>query len=104
LAQGYLQHTAGTLVTPEIVDDLKRQGIKTVEVAMKPPSLSFHMQPITSNPLLNPDWMARLGHRKLKASILEGAHFAEKADIHGTNPIPAFAYGKEFGTGPKGRY
>jgi len=104
LARGYLQHTAGTIVTPEIIDDLKQQGIKTVEVATKPPVMSFHMQPITSNPLLNPDWMARLGHRKLKASILEGAHFAQKADIHGTHPVPAFAYGKEFGTGPKGRY
>lgn len=104
LARGYLQHTAGTVVTPEIIHDLKQQGIKTVEVATKPPTMSFHMQPITSNPLLNPDWMARLGHRKLKASILEGAHFAQKADIHGTHPVPAFAYGKEFGTGPKGRY
>lgn len=104
LARGYLQHSAGTVVTPEIIEDLKRQGIKTIEIATKPPVMSFHMQPITSNPLLNPDWMARLGHRKLKASILEGAHFAQKSDIHGTHPIPAFVYGKEFGTGPKGRY
>ena len=104
LAQGYLQHTAGTIVSPEIMKDLTHAGIKSVEVATNPPDISFHVQSVTSNPLLNPDWMARLGHRKLKESLLEGAHFAEKADVHGTHPIPAFAYGKEFGMGREGRY
>lgn len=104
LAKGVLYHTAGTTMTKEMVDELAKQHIKTVAVALDPPQLTFYMQPITSNPLLNPDWMARLGHRHLKESLLEGVHFGEKADIHGTHPIPAFVFGKEFGKGPKGRY
>jgi hypothetical protein len=104
LAQGYLHHTAGTIVTPEVAKDLSKSGIKKVQLAKQPPKISFVAQSITNNPLLNPNWMARLGHRRLKQTVLEAAHFAEKADIHGTHPVPGFVYGAEFGKGPKGRY
>lgn len=104
LAKGYLHHTAGTTVTPELTKELSAKGIKAVRVARRPPKVSFIMQPITSNPLLNPNWLARMGHRKLKSTVLEAASFAEKADIHGTHPVPGFVYGTEFGKGPGRRY
>jgi DNA-directed RNA polymerase subunit beta' len=104
LARGYLHHAAGTQLTPEISKELSKNGIKAVQIARNPPKVSFVMQPVTSNPLLNPNWLARLGHRNLKATALEAAHFGEKADIHGTHPVPGFAYGAEFGKGPGGRY
>jgi DNA-directed RNA polymerase subunit beta' len=104
LAQGHLHHTAGTTVTPEIQKDLSKGGFKQLTVARNPPEVSFMMRPITRNPLLNPDWMARLGHRHLKDSLLEGAYFGQTSNIHGTHPIPAYTYGAEFGRGPKGRY
>lgn len=104
LAQAYLHHTAGTRVTPEIMAELRKQKVRTVEVARTPPAMSFVMQPLTSNPLLNPDWMARLGHRRLKSTLLEAAHEGQTTNLHGTHPIPAFAYGVEFGRGPGGKY
>jgi len=104
LAQGHLHHAAGTTVTPEIEQDLSKGGFKQVTVARKPPEVSFIMRPITRNPLLNPDWLARLGHRHLKDSLLEGAYFGQSSNIHGTHPVPAYTYGAEFGRGPKGRY
>jgi DNA-directed RNA polymerase subunit beta' len=104
LAQGYAHYTAGTPVTPEIVQDLKKNKIETVLVSKRPPTLSFVMRPISRNPLLNPDWMARLGHRYLKESILEGAHFGQSSQLHGTHPIPAYVYGPEFGRGHRGKY
>lgn len=104
LAKNYLHHTAGTIVSPEMVRELKNEGVKSVRVAKNPPKVSFIVQPITSNPLLNPDWMARMGHRKLKTTLLEAAHQGQKADIHGASPIPAYAYGSEFGEGPGHRY
>lgn len=104
LARGYLHHAAGTTLTPEIAKELSAHNIKRVDIAKTPPKISFVMQPITSSPLLNPDWMARLGHRRLKSSILQAAHFGETSDLHGKHPIPAYAYGREFGEGPKGKY
>ena len=104
MSQGHLHHVAGTTITPEIMRELKSKGFKNVSIARKPPSIAFAMRPIQRNPLLNPDWMARLGHRYLKDSILEGAHFGQKSDIHSTHPIPAYVYGTAFGTGRGKRY
>jgi len=104
LAQGYMHHTAGTPVTPEVAKELTQNGIRVVNISKRPPKISFFMTSLSRNPLLNPDWMARLGHRYLKESLLEGAHSGQFSNIHGTHPIPAYAYGREFGQGSGGRY
>lgn len=104
LGRGHLHHVAGTRVTPEIAKELSRGGIDKVTIAKDPPKVSFLMRPIQRNPLLNPDWLARLGHRNLKDSILEGAHFGQRSELHSTHPIPAYVYGTAFGTGRGKRY
>jgi len=104
LAKNYLHHMAGTTVTPEIAGELKRHKVNKITVAKSPPRVSFVVQSFVSNPLLNPDWMARMGHRKLKQTLMEGAHFGERSDIHGTHPVPAYVHGTEFGKGRGGRY
>ena len=104
LAKGALHHAAGTVITPEIAKELKDNKVRNVLVSRNPPKISFFMRPLSRNPLLNPDWMARLGHRYLKESILEGVHTGQVSDIHGTHPVPAYAYGREFGKGVGGRY
>lgn len=45
------------------------------------------------------DWMARLNFQQLRSTLLEGTAKGWKTDLHGTNPIPAYAYGAEFGLG-----
>jgi len=104
LGKEYLQHTAGTRVTSNVVKDLRKEGVKNVLIAPRAPSVEFIMKPATRAPLLNPDWMARLAHRNLKATIQQGAHFGDISNIHGTSPVPAYAFGLEFGQGKKGRY
>lgn len=104
LSRGQLHHMAGTLISPEIGKELKRHDVGRVDVVMQPPRLTPVMRPITRNPLLASDWMARLGHRFLRTSLTEGAHFGEQSNIHGTHPVPAYAYGVEFGRGKGGRY
>jgi len=104
LAQGYLHHVAGTIVTPEIQKELAKAGVKSVQTAKQPPAISFIMNSFVSNPLMNPNWLARMGHRNLKTTVLEGAHFAEKAELHGTHPIPGFVHGTDFGRGSGGKY
>lgn len=65
------------------------------------------VNPITHTPVIKgiaqgaldqqEDWMARLNFRKVKDSMMEGAAKGWKTDFHGSNPIPAYAYGAEFG-------
>jgi hypothetical protein len=62
------------------------------------------MEPASRNPLLNPDWLVKLGHRYLKASILEGAHTGQTSNIHGTSPLPSLVMGSEFGDSDNGHY
>lgn len=45
------------------------------------------------------DWMARLQFQSLKKTITEAAAHGWASDIHGLHPIPAMAYGAEFGKG-----
>jgi hypothetical protein len=46
------------------------------------------------------DWMARLNFRRLKDTLMQGASKGWKTNLHGTNPVPAYAFGAEFGKGP----
>jgi DNA-directed RNA polymerase subunit beta' len=104
LGDNVLHYTAGTRITPTVIADLQRAGIKQVTVAPRIPVHEPLMKPISRAPLLRPDWLARLGHRNLKTTILEGAAFGESADLHGTHPIPGFVLGEEFGQGVAGQY
>jgi hypothetical protein len=104
LGNNVLHHTVGTRITPALIAEFKRKGVKQVPVAPRVPRHEMIMKPIARTPLMNPDVLARLAHRNLKQSLLEGAAFGDRSDIHGTHPIPAFVFGAEFGTGPGGRY
>jgi DNA-directed RNA polymerase subunit beta' len=104
LGKETLHFTVGTPLTPSIVKTLQAHGVKQVDVATSAPRVEFIMKPMTRNPLLNPDWLARMSHRYLKDSLLRGAHTGDATDYHSTHPVPAYAYGAEFGGGTEGRY
>jgi hypothetical protein len=104
LGKEYLQFSAGTRVTPAIVKALKKEKIEQVYIAPRAPEVEFIMKPATRAPLFNPDWLARLAHRNLKVTLEQGAHFGDITNLHGYHPIPAYAYGIEFGEGEKGKY
>lgn len=104
LGKGVLQHAAGTVVTDRIVRELKSANIRDVQISRANLSVTPMMAPATRNPLLNPDWAARLGHRYLTKTLLEGAHEGHQTNIHSTNPIPALLLSTEFGEGSRGKY
>lgn len=104
LGKEVLHFTAGTKITPSVINTLKLNGVKTVVVASNLPRVEFLMRPMARNPLLHPDWMARLSHRFLKDSLLQGARTGGQSDHHSTHPVSAYAYGAEFGLGTEGKY
>jgi DNA-directed RNA polymerase subunit beta' len=104
LGESVLHHLAGTRVTPQMINEFRRAGITSIKVSLKAPEVSPVLAPATRNPLLNPDWMVRLGHRYLKQSILEGAHRGDKSNLHGAHPIPGLIFSSEFGEGGGGKY
>lgn len=104
LGDNILHHTAGTRITPSLARNLEHHGITRVPVAPRVPKHELLMKPLARTPLMNPDVLARMAHRNLKQTLVEGAAFGDRSDLHGTHPIPAFIFGTEFGTGPAGRY
>jgi hypothetical protein len=81
-----------------------KHGMKNVAIADVGPRAIPIMRPASRTPLLNPDWMHRLGHRYLKESLLTGIHRGDVSNLHGASPIPAYAAGTEFGMGEEGHY
>ncbi len=104
LGRAYYHYAAGTRVTPAVSQYLRKQNVRDVMIAPRAPKVEFVMKPLTGIPKMHPDWMARLAHRGLKSSILQAAHTGEVSNIHGTHPVPSYAFGVEFGKGESGRY
>lgn len=104
LADEILHHAAGTMITPPMADQLTRHGVTSVQIATSGPRAIPVMRSASRTPLLNPDWMARLGHRYLKESLLAGIHRGDVSNLHGASPVPAYVAGSEFGLGENGGY
>lgn len=104
LGKNVLHFTAGTTISASIQKAIEDQHIKTIPVVKNVPSIEPVMRTAARNPLLNPDWMARLAHRYLKDSILNGAHYGETTNLHSNNPVPAYAQGATFGQGENHKY
>jgi len=94
----------GTEITKRVADILKNLGHTEVHIGPEPIVHKPFMEGIKQVPLLSKDWMAQLGYGHIARAIQQGAGEGWTSDIHGYSPVPAFAYGAEFGTGEKGRY
>jgi DNA-directed RNA polymerase subunit beta' len=103
LEKPFLHYSIGTKVTKRVADNLAKFGDNEVLVNDEEPSFSPKMVRLMDAPSYNEDWMAQLGtsyiQKNLKKNVTQGKSFS---DIHGKHPIPALAYGKEFGKPPAG--
>ena len=104
LASPTLHHLPGAVVTKSMQRDFSSAGIGKVKVLDEAPRFEAHMSSASRTPLLNPNWMQRLGHRYQKNTLLDAAQYGQKANIHGHDPIPAIVFGKELRKGPGGTY
>lgn len=93
---GDSHHLPGDLVLRTVVDEHNR-GLKAGQ------------KPIDATPLLrsarqialdqHEDWMARLNFQELNRTLMEATAKGWKTNLHGMNPIPAYARGETFGLG-----
>lgn len=103
LEKPVLHYSIGTRITPSIVKELEDMEEKEVMVSDVSPSFEPTMVRLMENPSHDRDWMSQLGtsyvQKNLKKNVISGD---VSSNIHGTNPLPALAYGQEFGKPPKG--
>jgi DNA-directed RNA polymerase subunit beta' len=94
---------AGTVIDDQIHKALERLGKTEVEVGPRPIIHKPFLTGVRRLPIMRDDWMAQLGYRELEKGIIRGANESRTTDIHGYSPIPAYAYGAEFGDAPGGK-
>ena len=97
-------HLPGTKITSVVRDELGKEGVGTVYAVDSNIKITPIMAAATRTPLLNPNWMQRLGYRYQKQTLINAATFGEKSDLHSHNPVPALAVGSELRRDAKGRY
>jgi hypothetical protein len=103
LERPVLHYSIGTKITPSVVKNLKKFGESKLLVSDKKPSFEPQMIRLMDSPSFNDDWMSQFGssyiQKNLKKNVVSGE---STSDIHGLHPLPALAYGREFGKPPKG--
>lgn len=103
LAEGVGGLRAGYEVT---ADDLKKDALrgKVVKIEKDPIVHAPLLKSVRNLPLLRKDWMAALGYQQLQRALTTGASQGWSTNVSDYHPIPAFAYGAEFGKGKEGKY
>lgn len=95
LAKDYGSYKKGQVVDANMANSLSKY--KTVMIEKKPVVYDPVLKGMDYLPIHQKDWMATLGRRESKTAIQRGVTEGWKSDIHGYSPVPAFAYGAEFG-------
>lgn len=103
LTKPALHHMPGTTVSSSMALELKDAGVKSIETSDTSPKFEPVAVAASRTPLLNPNWMQRLGWRYQKQTLIDAATSGEKAELTGYNPISALVSGN-FGRREKGKY
>jgi DNA-directed RNA polymerase subunit beta' len=103
LEQPVLQHTIGTKVTRRMLAELKEFGVDKVRVHQEPPAFVPQMTRLQTAAQYGNDWLAKLHGTYLKSNLLSDVQAGSESNIHGTHPVPALAYGVEFGESRPGK-
>lgn len=103
LGEGVLDITAGTEIDAAVQKYLKQHKVSQVKVVS---DLEVAAETLPLSRVVNKreDWLSVLNHRYLKNQLIEAATYGKETNIHGYNPISAYAFGAEMRKGADGSY
>jgi DNA-directed RNA polymerase subunit beta' len=104
LAVPYMGLKKGHVLTKQNIDQLRPLGHSTLDIQFEAIKHAPFLKGMQQMPLLKKDWMAALGYRQLAKTLTEGAGQAWSTDLQSYHPVPAFAFGADFGKGKEGKY
>ena len=102
--QTYGNIKVGTILGAKELAILKASGYNEVEVKREEIKHAPLLKSVQTLPIMRRNWMSALGYRNLAKALTEGAGQAWQTDLEDYHPIPAFAYGANFGKGKDGKY
>lgn len=104
LATGVLELTPGTHLTGNHIQDLKNNGIKTVQVSESKMQVVPRVPGLQTIKLADDNWVSKLSFSRLAQTIEDAPALRQESPIHATEPVTPYTIGTEFGEGKGGRY
>jgi DNA-directed RNA polymerase beta subunit/DNA-directed RNA polymerase beta' subunit len=104
LAQTVGEYKAGTKITTDLLDRLEDLDIESVRVKNDPIDITPVLLGSKQIPKRTGDPFTHMGFGYIKDAITQRIPQGQSVPLHGTNPLPAYAYGAEFGKGKPGEY
>lgn len=104
LATGEHELTPGTILDANHIQDLRKLGVKTVNVSSSGLKVTPLVPGLQTAKMLDPNWISKLSFSRLKNTLQESVARGEESDIHGIDPITPYIIGNEFGEGENGSY
>jgi DNA-directed RNA polymerase subunit beta' len=79
----------------QILDSNKRRA----EDGKDPIEYEPYFKSIDTLAMDNPDWLSKLTVNRIRETLKDGASLGAASNLHGTDPMPSYLYGTEFGKG-----
>jgi DNA-directed RNA polymerase subunit beta' len=102
LAESSLDLTPGTNITQNHIDDLAKNGIKTLKVSNSGLKVTAIVPGLQSLKMLDKNWISKLSFNQLHKTIAEAGALGLSSKIHSTEPVASYVMGSEFGEGSSG--
>jgi len=101
--RGRLNIPQGTIITPDLANDLLSHQIKELKVHKKPLQLQPFMLGTERAALHKNDWLSNMGFRFVKNQLLDNIGIMKGTNLHSYDPIPSYVSGN-FGFSEGGRF
>jgi DNA-directed RNA polymerase subunit beta' len=97
---GHSEYVPGDVIPRSVIEEHNRSLPKSKKPVLHEPVLHGLVE--VSSGAGSTDWMSLLNYQRLTRTLTKGTAQGWKSDLHGSNPVPGYAHGSEFGKPPPG--
>lgn len=97
LEKPVLHYSIGTKIGKNVLSNLNKYGVKTVQAHKEPPPFQPEMVRGMSNISNDPDWMTRMLGSYQEKGLMNSVQRGLSSDTAGSSYVPALAQGEQFG-------
>jgi len=97
LEKPVLHYSIGTKIGKNVLSNLNKYGVKTVQAHKEPPPFQPEMVRGMANISNDPDWMTRMLGSYQEKGLMNSVQRGLSSDTAGSSYVPALAQGEQFG-------
>ena len=97
LEKPVLHYSIGTKIGKNVLNNLNKYGVKTVQAHKEPPPFQPEMVRGMANISNDPDWMTRMLGSYQEKGLMNSVQRGLSSDTAGSSYVPALAQGEQFG-------